>query len=168
MKSLNLLGRILVFAITIIIIGSCNSNDDVSPSKKNTIKLNGESFEIAQATIMGVSMGGEGHAAISFNNGNQSSMKVLMIDIEYFADQSIEGEYAFPQFETQRLLNDWLTNYSEFDGTTNTSIHLQEGTLNVVHNEGNNYSITINLTMDGEKVFSGTYTGEFEVLFNNG
>ncbi|MCK5470119.1 MAG: hypothetical protein KAI99_16470 [Cyclobacteriaceae bacterium] len=94
-------------------------------------------------------------------------MKALTIDIEYFTDQSIEGDYAFPQFETQRLLNDWLTNYSEFDGTTNTSIHLQEGTLNVVHNGGNNYSITMNLTMDGEKVFSGTYTGEFEVFFNN-
>jgi len=26
----------------------------------------------------------------------------------------------------------------------------------------------MNLTMDGEKVFSGTYTGEFEVFFNNG
>ncbi|MCK5277053.1 MAG: hypothetical protein KAK04_00925 [Cyclobacteriaceae bacterium] len=167
MKSLILIRKIFVLSISILVIGSCSSDDDASPSNKNSIKFDGESFEILQASIIGVSLGGEGHAAISFTNGNPSLMKALTIDIEYFTDQSIEGDYAFPQFETQRLLNDWLTNYSEFDGTTNTSIHLQEGTLNVVHNGGNNYSITMNLTMDGEKAFSGTYTGEFEVFFNN-
>ena len=121
-----------------------------------------------RTSIIGVSLGGDGHVAISLTNGNPSSMKTLTIDIEYFSEQSIEGDYSFPEIEGQRLLNDWLTNYSEFDGTTNTSVHLQEGTLNIVHNGGNNYTINMNLDMDGEKVFFGTYTGEFHVFFNNG
>ena len=153
MKSFMLSGKFFILFISLFIISSCNSDDDASPSNKNSIKFDGESFEIVQASIIGVSLGGDGHAAISLTNGNQSSMKTLTIDVEYFSDQSIEGDYAFPQIGTQRLLNDWLTNYSEYDGTTNTSIHLQEGTLNIVHNGGNNYTINMNLDMDGEKVF---------------
>ena len=168
MKSLMLTRKIIILVISILFMGSCNSDDDASPSNKNSIKLDGNSFEVLQASIIGVSLGGEGHAAISFTNGNPSSTKTLTIDFEYLSDQSIEGDYAFPPIGNQRLLNDWLTNYSEFDGTTNTSIHLQEGTLNIVDNGGNNYTITMNLTMDGEQLISGTYTGEFQVFFNNG
>lgn len=168
MKSFILIRKIIVLVISILFIGSCTSDDDASPSNKNSIKFDGDSFEILQASIIGVSLGGEGHAAISLTNGNPSSMKTLTIDVEYLSDESIEGDYAFPQIGTQRLLNDWLTNYSEYDGTTNTSIHLQQGTLNIIHNGGNNYTISMNLAMDGEKVFSGTYTGEFQVFFNNG
>ena len=168
MKSLILFIKIYVLSISLLFIGSCSSDDDASPSNMNSIKIDGESFEILQASIIGVSLGGDGHAAISLTNENQSLMKTLMIDFEYFTEQSIEGDYAFPQIETQRLLNDWLTNYSELDGTTNTSLHLQEGTLKVVHNGGDNYTITMNLIMDGGTVFSGTYTGDFIVYFNNG
>jgi hypothetical protein len=112
MKSIILIRKIFVLVISILFIGSCNSDDDASPSNKNSIKLDGESFEILQASIIGVSISGEGHAAISLTNGDPSSMKTLTIDVEYFSDQSIEGDYAFPQIGTQKLLNDWLTNYS--------------------------------------------------------
>ncbi len=168
MKSFILQGRIFILFASLLIISSCSKDDDATPSNKSSIKIDGQTFEVAQASILGVSIGGEGHAAISFNNGNQSSMRTLTIDIEYFSEQSIVGDYAFPEVEGQRLLNDWLTNYSELNETVNTTIHLQEGSLNIVHNGGNNYTITMNLKMDGEKVFSGIYTGDFHVFYNNG
>ena len=168
MNSIKLINRILTFCTYILIISSCNSDGDISPANRNTVKVDGESFEIQQAAIIGVSMGGEGHAAISLSNGDQSATKVLTIDIEYFSEQPIEGNYSFPKNENQRILNDWLTNYSEIDGSTTTTIHLQEGTLEIVHNGDNNYTITMNLIMDGEIEFSGSYTGNFQVFFNNG
>ena len=168
MKSFILRGKIIILFASLLIIISCSKDDDATPSNKSSIKFDGQTFEVAQASILGVSIGGEGHAAISFNNGNQSSMKTLTIDIEYFSEQSIEGDYAFPKVEGQRLLNDWLTNYSELTETVNTTIHLQEGSLNIVHNGGKNYTITMNLKMDGGKVFSGIYTGDFHVFYNNG
>ena len=130
--------------------------------------MDGESFEIMQASILGVSIGGEGHAAITFISGEQSAAKTLTIDVEYFSEQPIDGRYSFPQVENQRLLNEWLTNYSEFDGNTSNSIHLQEGTVEIIQNAENNFTVKMNLVMDGNKVFSGSYSGDFQVYFNNG
>ena len=168
MKSLSWISRIFTVSLLLLVAAGCGSDDDVTPSNGNYIKVNGKSFDIIQASIVGVSIGGEGHAAISLSNGDQSSMKTLTLDFEYFTDQAIEGEYAYPQIETNRLLNDWLTNYATFDQNTNTTCHLQEGTLKIAHNKEDNYTITMNLIMDDGTVFSGSYTGDFIVFFNNG
>ena len=166
MKLNNLNWKIFVFAAVFAIIAGCSSDDDSSPP--NSITIDGEPFAVTTASILGVSLGGTGRAAITLVNSDLSTTRTLTIDFDYVADQSIEGDYAYPQSGSLRLLDDWLTNYSVLNGSTNDSVNLEEGELTIVENGGKNYTITMNLTMDDGTVFSGTYTGDFQVFFNNG
>ena len=165
MKSHNLS---YIFVVIFSIISACSSDDDLSTS--NSLQINGEPFTVTSASILGVSLGGAGHAAITLVSTNLSTTRTLTIDFDYVANQPIAGDYAYPQSANQGLLDDWLTNYSEFNGTTSSnSLHLQEGELTIIDNGGNNYTITMDLTMDdGTTKFSGTYQGDFQVFFNNG
>lgn len=157
---------ILFLTVAMLSISSCEK-DEVN-SNQNSLTIDGAAFEITTASIIGVSIDGDGHAGVNFMSVSESGSKSLAIDIEYSTDQPIEGDYAYPQSGDARLIDDWLTNYTEISGTTSNSTNLQTGTLNIVHNGGNNYTVKMNLTMVDGKVFSGTYTGEFLVQFNNG
>lgn len=149
---------------------SCDSDDD-KPSTINTITLDGGSFKIQSATLLGVSLDGEGHAAITFVNTDGTISKSLGIDFEYTPDRSVSGTYSFPQNNTDRYLDDWLTNYSVITqssgGADSESTNLQEGTVTVKDNGGSNYTVTIDLTMDDGKVFKGQYQGKMVAMFNN-
>ncbi len=161
MKSkINLL---FVLSLAVLII-SCKKDD--APAVHNTMQLDGQSFSVVQATIVGIAMGTDGHAAIGLYNST-SPVKALTIDIDYTGDNNIDGHYAFPQTADDLYLNDWLTNYVEMDATTNNSTNLESGTVDIKNNGGNNYTVTMDLTMMDGKVFVGEYTGEFEVHFNN-
>ena len=156
--------------LSMVFLFSCNE-DDAGTRTENSIQLNGTSFSIASATILGVSLDGEGHAGLSLISNSGTLVKTLTIDFEYSPDEPLEGDYAFPQAAGSRLLDDWLTNYTitEITGSSSSSEseHLQEGTMTLVSNGGNNYSVFIDLIMDGGSVFKGTYTGVFTVVFNN-
>jgi hypothetical protein len=48
-----------------------------------------------------------------------------------------------------------------------TSSNLKSGTVTISHNGGNNYTVDMDLVMNNDLVFSGSYTGEFSVMFMN-
>lgn len=159
--------RFFLIAFGLILgLGSCTS--DEAPDNENSLKLDGQSFSVLFASIQGVAINGEGHAGITLGSTNGTSTKTLTIDFEYAGDSDVEGSYAYPLTSGTMLLNDFLTNYVEFEGTSTTSFSLLEGTTSVINNGGNNYTVIIDLTMEGGKTFSGTYTGDFVVGFNNG
>ena len=166
MKTINITGILIFLAVTLLSISSCKK-DDTTPSNQNLITFDGSVFEITTASIIGVSIEGDGHAGVSFISVSGAISKSLTVDFEYSAAQPIEGDYAYPQSGDIRLIDDWLSNYTEMGGTTSYSTNLENGTLNIIHNGGNNYTVKINLTMVDGKLFSGTYTGEFIVQFNN-
>lgn len=150
---------------------SCQSDDD-KPSTSNTVMLDGESFKIQSASLVGVSLDGEGHAAITFVNTDGSTSKSLGIDFEYAANTSVSGTYSFPQNDTDKYLDDWMTNYTVMtqssSGVTSESTNLLEGTVTVKDNGDSHYTVTIDLIMVDGKVFKGTYQGKMQAVFNNG
>lgn len=157
--------KLSVIFLFIFVLSLVSCDKDKDSVTQNSIKLDGNSFEINTATIMGVSIGGDGHAGISFTTA-ATVTKTLTIDFEYAGNQIIEGEYSFPDNGT-KLLDDWLTNYTEMSGTDIYSTELKNGTVSVKHNSDNNYTVIMDLTMLDGKVFSGTYTGDFMVQFND-
>lgn len=170
MNTLINIKRFLLAIAFIPALISCQSDDD-KPSTSNTITLDGQPFKIQSASLLGVSMDGEGHVGITFVNTDGTLTKSLGIDFEYTANQSVSGTYSFPRAGTDKYLDDWLTNYTVMNqsssGMTSESTHLSEGTLTVKDNGDSHYTVTIDLTMEDGKVFKGTYQGKMQAMFNN-
>lgn len=160
--------NLLKTSVTLLVcltIFSCSKDDETSTINK--VKMNGESFSINAASIIGISMGEDGHSAISFSNASETQGKTLTIDVESFTKETIEGTYSYPHNDDDKKLDDWLTNYVVFEGSEGTSSNLDEGTVSIKHNGDNNYTIDMALTMVDGVTFSGSYTGEFTVMFMN-
>ena len=160
--------RLGALALFVFMLTACNK--DKLPPAKHALTLDGLDYEVASANIVGVSIGGEGHANVSFISSEGNVAKTLNINIEYFTDKPIAGDYGFPQTGSLRYMDDWLTMYTEIDSGTGSMIstNLESGTMSIVHNGEENYTVTIDLTMIDGKVFKGTYTDNFVVGFNNG
>lgn len=154
--------------ILLILFSACDT-DKVDPTKpENSITLNGTSFFLTTTSLLGVTIAGEGHAGFQFvQSGGSTGVNTLNIDIEYFTSKPVAGVYSFPQTGSDRYLDDWLTTYTEVNGTTINSFHLISGTMTVKDNGNSNYTITMDLTMEGGKIFKGTYKGDFFSQFNN-
>lgn len=167
MKQIHSLFKPLALLAIIFSFYSCSEDVD-GPVTNNSVKLNGNSFQVRTATLLGVSLDSEGHAALSLVSNEGLLVKTLNIDFEYATAEPMDGAYAYPESGEVRLINDWLTTYTIFEGDSFESEHLEEGSMTLVHNGGNNYTVTMDLKMEGGSVFQGTYTGDFNVLFNNG
>lgn len=155
-----------VFLVLLSILIGC-SKDDPKPQVENSLTLSGQTFNVTTASLIGITLGGSGHAAVQFVQTNGSIVKTLSIDFEYFIDKPVAGVYSFPQTTTTRYLDDWLTNYTEMNGTTMNSFHLVSGTVTIKENGGSNYTVTIDLTLDGGKTFKGIYKGDFITQFSH-
>lgn len=155
-----------LFIFMLVGLMSCGSDDD--GGTPNKILINGEAFETNFNTITGVAQNGEGHAGIAFSSITSSGdSKTLTIDVEYDGTSKLGGTYSFPQGDNL-FLDDFLTNYSVFVGSTYNGTNLSEGTVTVTKNSGDNYTITMDLLMDDGTTFAGTITTDFIVTFNNG
>ena len=165
MKSKRLI-NIVILAVAILLTTSCEK-DDSAPKNSNSVKMNGSDFVIASASMIGVSIGDDGHTGITLVSGSATQANTLTIDIESFTKETIEGDYAYPAESGKKLLDDWLTNYSVFNETSMNSSNLESGEVSITHNGGNNYTVNMNLTMNDGVSFIGEYTGEFQVMFNN-
>jgi hypothetical protein len=131
--------------------------------------MDGVALKETTVTLLGVSLDGEGHAGITFTVSDGSLTKVLTVDFEYSPSASLAGTYSFPETNNHRLLDDWLTYYAEFSGTSEmTSTNLESGTLTLEDLGGSRYAITIHLTMVDGTIFQGTYKGPVSAVFNNG
>lgn len=129
--------------------------------------LSGQSYNVTSASLLGITLGGQGHAVFQFVQVSGSTVKTLAIDIEYFTNIPLDGVYSFPQTGIDRYLDDWLTNYTEMNGITSNSFHLVSGTVTVKDNGKSNYTVTMDLTLEGGKTYKVTYKGDFLVQFNN-
>jgi hypothetical protein len=157
-----------LLALLIVGFSACSDSDN-GPSTENSMKMNGSAFEVSTVSLVGVSLDGEGHAAVTFTHTAGSVTKVLTVDFEYSPSAQISGNYAYPSVNSERLIDDWLTNYTEFSGDNEmTSTNLEEGTVILQDNGGSNYTITLDLTMLDGKTFKGTYKGPVVAAFNNG
>lgn len=166
MKKQNSIWRgLLVFAIAFLLI-QCGKDEDTLP-KSNSVKMDGQSFKIVSASMIGVSMDEDGHTAISLVTGNESESNILTMDVESFTRATIEGDYAYPQVGDKKLLNNWLTSYTSFVDSSVESSNLESGEVSVIHNGKNNYTVELNLTMDNGVTFTGSYSGDFQIMFYN-
>ncbi len=150
-----------------IIVGLVSCSKDDEPSSVNSVKLNNKAFSVSAASITGISIGDDGHTAITFVSGSGLKASTLTIDVESFTKETISGTYSYPQEEGDKFLDDWLTNYTVFEEDNSNSTNLRSGTVTISHNDGNNYSVEMDLEMTNDLVFSGLYTGEFSVVFMN-
>ncbi|MTI41903.1 hypothetical protein [Fulvivirga lutimaris] len=160
--------RKLQYLLVVFLIGlmSCGSDDD--GGTPNKILINGDAFETNFNSITGVAQDGEGHAGISFSSVTTSGdSKTLTIDVEYDGTSKLGGTYSFPQGDNL-YLDDFLTNYSVFVGSSYDGTNLSEGTVTVTKNNGDNYTVEMDLLMDDGTTFTGTITADFIVTFNNG
>jgi hypothetical protein len=167
MKSYHVIKVYLLLFVALPWLSAC-SDDDKTPSVENTIKMDGSTFNVVSVSLLGVSIDGEGHAGITFTNTDGSVTKSLTVDFEYSPSTTLSATYSYPQVNNKRLLDDWLTTYSEFNQTTEiTSTNLESGTLTLEDNGNSKYTVTIDLTMVDGKVFRGTYKGTVTTFFNN-
>jgi hypothetical protein len=166
MKKSLIFFKCIFVLLTVILFTQCEE-EETTPSLNNTIKMNGNDFAIVTASISGVSMGDFGHSSISFANGSETQGKSLSINVESYTEATIEGDYAFPEVSGKKILDDWLTVYVDYDGTNINTSELETGEVSVTHNSGNNYTVSINLEMVDGTTFTGSYTGDFIVMFYN-
>jgi hypothetical protein len=164
-KSIRILKNIIVL-LAVISLTQCDE-DDVTPKTINTVKMNGNDYAIASASMIGMSIGDFGSTSISFMSGTGLRSKILSLNVESFTAATIEDEYAFPEVTGKKLLDDWLTDYSYYDGTEQYSSNLETGEVSITHNSGNNYTVSMDLVMVDGVTFTGSYTGDFQVAFNN-
>lgn len=158
MKS-KLLSLSFILFITLL---SCDSDDDKG-GNQNNIDLNGQSFKITTATLIEIADDTEVYTSMQFVGVNSDgTFKDLAVALLRSPDETIAGTYTFPQ-ENTRYLDDWLTVYTDYSDINNPlDYHLLEGTVTVEANGGNNYKVTVDLTMEGQKFFTGFYKGEFQ------
>jgi hypothetical protein len=158
--------KILSILLLAILFTQCEK-DDSTPQNSSSIKMNDKEFIVTSASMTGVSIGDEGHTGITFVSGDGTQANTLTIDVESFTKETIIGNYAYPEESNIKLIDGWLTNYSVFSNSTIQSFNLKSGELSVAHNGGNNYTIHMNLLMVDSVTFNGSYTGDFQVMFNN-
>ena len=158
--------KYVIVLLAVISFTQCDE-DESSPSVVNTIKMNGNDFNIVSASMVGISMGDYGHTVISFVSGSGTQAKSLDIDVESYTQATIDGDYAYPEVSGKKLMDDWLTDYTTFDGTDITTSELETGEVSITHNGGNNYTVDMNLEMTDGTTFVGSYTGNFQVMFSN-
>jgi hypothetical protein len=163
---LNRITSLVLCLCAALAVTSCG--DDDGGSTINSIKMDGDSFKATTPILQGVSLDGEGHIAITFMKASSSSAETLTIDIEYSPDESVSGTYSYPENGTDRLLIEGLTVYNYFADQTMYDTLLQSGTVTVKHHGGDTYTVTMDLTMEDGKRFTGTYKGEFTTQFQNG
>lgn len=149
-----------------ILISGCTNDNDLKRFDNN-MTLDSSSFRIIKGMILGVSIGDSGHTAITLISGTTTEVKTLTLDIPTFTEEAVPGTYTYPQQNGKELLNDWLTNYMYFINGSAMSTNLQSGTATITHNTDNNYTVTVDLTMKNGMIFKGTYSGDFQVQFQN-
>ena len=143
--------------------------DNIDPTSENKLTLDGATFQVTLASLVGVSMEDSGYAALSFTGTNGALSKILTVNFEYSPSQAVAGTYAYPSENGARYLDNYLTNYTEMtaSGPTYATV-LEKGTITVKENGDSHYTITIDLLMVDGKVFKGSYTGKVQEAFNNG
>ncbi len=157
--------KLSIALLACLSIFSCSSDDE--SKSENNVLMSDQSFSINAATLMGISMEGEGHSTINLINVTETQTKTLTIDVESFTKETIEGTYSYPTVEGDKVLDDWLTNYAISEGSEMTSANLENGVVSITHNGSDNYTIEMDLTMVDGVTFDGTYTGDFTVMFMN-
>lgn len=140
--------------------------DNIDPTSGKDLTMDGSPFEITVVTLVGISVEESGHAALAFTGTNGTLTKVLNVDFEYSPDQPVDGTYSFPAASGARLLDDWLTNYTEMplSGAVYATT-LEKGTVTVKDNGDADYTIKIDLEMLDGKIFKGTYQGAVQAVF---
>ena len=156
-----------IIPLVVIITLSSQCSKDLLSSIENEVTMNGSSFPITVASILGTSISGQGHTVINLMSGTTSQVQNLTIDIDAISEETLEGTYSYPLEGGDGELDNWLTNYTAFEGTTQVSSTLEEGIVTLIHNSGKNYTIELYLLMKDETIFEGSYTGYFQVQFNN-
>ena len=153
--------RFLSLTLILLTLWSCGSDDE--SGNQNSINLNGQRFKITTATLLEIADDTEVYTSIQFIGLNSNgTFKDLAIALFRAPGESIEGTYTFPE-ANGRYLDDWLTSYTDYSDQNNPlDYHLLEGTATIDALGGNKYKVSVNMTMDGEKVFTGFYKGEFQ------
>lgn len=159
--------QVLFLLMVIILLNSCKK-DDNSTKSENSITIDGRQFQVTSASIMGVSTGDFGHAAVILNKINGTRYETIAVDFDYEVGKSVDGDYAYPQSGDMELINAPLSIFTIVDESSIIStLHLETGTMKITKNAEAHYTVIIELMMTDGTVIKGTYSGPFTEGYTN-
>jgi len=162
-------GFLLLLAISLVFI-SCNRDDDSGSSSNNYLQIdNGSKLSISNVAINGFKASDaseENYYTISLSNVSGTTSKTASLAIYFPYNQSIDGTYTITS--TTRKLDDWLTNYAEFNGSSLQSYNdLTQGTCTVKRNSTNDFTVSFSYKTTSGKTVSGEYSGKVTIQESN-
>lgn len=164
-NTINLFFTAFFFFIVLI---ACENDKVASTLSENEITLNEKEFKITKASILGESVNNEGHSSIVLvSETSNNEPKTLTIDIPFFTKKSLTGSYEHPEASGKRPINSNATNYTYVLNSDPITANLESGTVTILHNGANNFSVTVDLKMENENIFKGKYSGSFTIKFDN-
>ena len=155
------------FAAMTFLVTSCRDDNDNHDDPTGIPELNGfiqvdggTKFTVTQAIVQGFK-----YADPSETNTYQivlqhvdegQNHKNVSLALEFPASSSsIDGTYNISG--TTRVLDSWMTSYSEGTGTNMQSYNNLSAGICTISRSGNNFNITFNYTVAGGKVISGEF-----------
>lgn len=143
---------------------SCSSDDDDSSSSSGYIQIDGGTkYKITQSQIVGLNADGvdndQSYYAINLiSSVSTTDVKTTSLALFFPYDSSIDGTYSISS--DTKVLNSWLSSFSEFDGTTLTSnSDLSSGTC-TIKKSGDNFTISFSITPEDGRVITGSFSGQ--------
>lgn len=147
---------------TLLLIASCGSDDENLQKDENTIQLNGQPFSIDNAEVLFEA----GDPLVSYVNikfeGTDANGTTRILDLwmAYSPSQPVSGSYTSTLVDS-RLLDDDFTSFEVRRGVNDSDLYfLVSGTVQVQDNGSHNYTVTVNITMDEDNIFTGFFRGD--------
>lgn len=159
---------LLLLAFSLVFI-SCSRDDDDSSSNNYLQIDNGSKLSISNASVAGFKASDaseENYYTISLTNVSGTTSKTASLAIFFPYNQSIDGTYTITS--TTRKLDDWLTSYAEFNGSSLQSYNdLTQGTCTVKRNSTNDFTVSFSYKTVSGKTISGEYSGKVTIQESN-
>lgn len=170
MKRKNLLA---LFILALVITAGCKKDDDTKP-EVSSFMLKGEKFEVSSQASAATGIlqlmhdldEGSTFGSITITGTNASKTGMLQIAIGYTTINGIAGDYKNGDiFNVDRTFDPWLSSYTTVSasGTNMISGNQADGTLTVIKNSSDNYTVTFNLTFSDSTTASGNITQRYTV-----
>lgn len=159
-----------IVVISIVLAFGCKKDEENDNANKEkpvgTITLNNESFDVyaGSSAVQLFVDDPNTNGSISITGSNSANSLIISLAVEYPTAAGISGTYENGDFSSSsHVFSPWLTQVSVTtnDGSTNNNYNEPDGTLQVTHNSGNNYTVDFSMTFQDTLVVSGDITMDF-------
>lgn len=148
--------------VTLLMIASCGPDDENGLKDENTIQLNGQPFSIDNAEVRfeeGDPLGSYLNIKLEGADANGTT-RTLDLWMAHSPTQPVSGSYTSTLVDS-RLLDDDFTSYEVRRGVNDSDLYfLVSGSVQVQDNGSHNYTVTVNITMNEDNIFTGFFRGD--------